>query len=136
MSPQSAPLAPDPTADMARECGRALLGMSKELNRAGEVCAMLETKVSQIITHYSGDDKLALMEELQHLDILNQLICALASYASVVGQECSAGQKPDLAAASELIGLARVAARLGNNATHDGRHGEDAQADSGEMHLF
>jgi uncharacterized metal-binding protein len=49
---------------------------------------------------------------LQHLDILNQLLVALSSYASVLGSQCIAGVGLDVDGASRGLGLARVSERL------------------------
>jgi len=128
--------APAAGSDIARECGRAFLGIAQELHHAGELCTTLESKVSQLISHYAGENKLALMQELQQLDILNQLVGALASYASVLGAECISAGTLDVENASRELGLARVAARLRDYARQESHPAAEAHTESGDMQLF
>jgi hypothetical protein len=94
------------------ECARGFLGIAKELSHASGVCIGLEGNVAHLIAQYSGEDRALLIRELQHLDLLNQMLVALASYASVLGSQCIAGKVIDVDSASGELGLSRVAARL------------------------
>jgi hypothetical protein len=119
------------TTDKSRgemfECARGFLGIAKELSNASGVCIGLEGNVAHLIAQYSGEDRAILIRELQHLDILNQLLVALSSYASVLGSQCISDTAIDVDGASRELGLSRVAARLREiervSSTSSGDHG-------------
>ncbi|KAF0182632.1 MAG: hypothetical protein IV086_17235 [Hyphomonadaceae bacterium] len=115
------------------ECARAFLGIARELANASGVCIGLEGSVTHLLTHYTGEDRSVLIRELQHLDVLNQLLVSLSSYASVLGSQCIAGVPLDIDGASQELGLARVAARLREL---EDRDSADRVSDSGEMDLL
>jgi hypothetical protein len=105
-APQAAPSAE------VFECARAFLGIARELFNASGVCMGLEGNVAHLLAQYEGEDRALFIRELQHLDILNQLLVALSSYASVLGSQCISGVGLDVDGASKELGLARVSERL------------------------
>jgi len=102
----------DPLRPHSFEYARAFLGRARELSNASSVCIGLEGNIAHLLTNYAGKDRAMLIRELQHMDILNQLLVALSSYASVLGSQCVAGTPLDVDGASHEMGLARVAASL------------------------
>lgn len=126
------PPVPDGSGEIF-ECARAFLGMARELATASSVCMSLEGNVSHLISHYTGEDRTLLIRELQHLDTLNQMLVSLSSYASVLGAQCIAGHALNIEAASNEMGLARVAARLREV---DARSHRPGDIEPGEMDLF
>lgn len=118
------------------ECARAFLGIARELANASGVCIGLEGSVTHLLTHYSGEDRSVLIRELQHLDVLNQLLVSLSSYASVLGSQCIAGAPLDIDGASQELGLSRVAARLRELDGRDGGGSGERTHGSGEMDLL
>lgn len=115
------------------ECARAFLGIARELANASSLCIGLEGNVMHLVAHYQGEDRAVLMGEVQALDVLNQLLVALSSYASVLGAQCIAGAPLDVDGASREMGLARVAASLrGISMNGEG----DMSQGPGDMDLF
>jgi hypothetical protein len=117
------------------ECARAFLGIARELCNASGVCMGLEGNVARLLAQYEGEDRALLIRELQHLDLLNQLLVSLSSYASVLGSQCISGAGLDVDGASRGLGLARVSERLREI---DGRAATvpPDRASSGEMDLL
>lgn len=126
---------PEPGGEMF-ECARAFLGIARELANASGLCIGLEGNVMHLVAQYQGEDRAVLMREVQALDVLNQLLVALSSYASVLGAQCIAGAPLDVDGASREMGLARVAASLRGLTISGDSEMLPAPATPGDMDLF
>ena len=103
--------------------------LAHELGALQLMAADMEASVDDMIERHAGVLDARSIQNLQLLDILNQTILALATFAGNVAALSSADWRIDVKAATADLKLASLAQRLAKGGTAAGK----AQADSYEL---